>query len=288
MNWLYYLGEANIYLTRCITKVILIITLVIPLAANAQKLPNKQEISLRAPVDIKIDGKANEWGNKFQAYNKSTNTFYTISYNDSLLYLTLQATDPVIVTKIVQAGVTLTINATGKKDYNGSAAITFPFYNREFPSLYIILDNAPEKTGDTIINSLQADSFINAKNRQLAEKLILLSVTGLKVIPDGKLSINNKQVFKAASMLDNRKYYTLEMALPLIYLGNFSSKFSYNIKLNGIIAANGGQMIYTGRDDIISFRGADGKNYSAGYATPENMILAYSTDFCAEYTLAKK
>ena len=47
--------------------------------ANGQKLPNKQETGVRIPSGVKIDGKATEWGNKFQAYNKTNDFFYTIA-----------------------------------------------------------------------------------------------------------------------------------------------------------------------------------------------------------------
>ena len=39
-------------------------------SVQAQKLPNKQEISFRAPANVKIDGKATEWGD-FKAYNSA-------------------------------------------------------------------------------------------------------------------------------------------------------------------------------------------------------------------------
>jgi hypothetical protein len=39
--------------------------------ANAQKLPNVQQVSLRAPANIKIDGKATEWSG-FKALNTAT------------------------------------------------------------------------------------------------------------------------------------------------------------------------------------------------------------------------
>jgi hypothetical protein len=72
--------------------------------AKAQKLPNKQEVSLRIPADMKIDGNAKEWNNKFQAYNKLTNIFYTLSNDDKNLYLVIQATDPIIIEKMIRGG----------------------------------------------------------------------------------------------------------------------------------------------------------------------------------------
>jgi len=39
---------------------------------------------------------------------------------------------------------------------------------------------------------------------------------------------------------------------------------------------------------MITYIGRDGNKYLVGLATPENMIIAYPTDFWGEYTLAKK
>ena len=45
----------------------------------AQSLPNTQIKYLDIPSSIKIDGKANEWNNQFQAFNHNTNIFYSIA-----------------------------------------------------------------------------------------------------------------------------------------------------------------------------------------------------------------
>ncbi len=47
--------------------------------AIGQKLPNIQTASLRASANIKVDGKAAEWGNKLEAYNNTTEVFYTLA-----------------------------------------------------------------------------------------------------------------------------------------------------------------------------------------------------------------
>src|SRR5476649_1812091 len=104
----------------------LIITVIILLATitvNAQKLPSVQQVSLRAPADMKIDGIATEWDNKFQAYNKATFLFYTIANNDEHLYLTIHATDPTTIIRIITHGITLAVDNGSK---NPAVSITFP------------------------------------------------------------------------------------------------------------------------------------------------------------------
>ena len=46
------------------------------LQAGAQKLPNKQEVSLYLPNDVKIDGLAREWNNQFKAHNNAVDVLY--------------------------------------------------------------------------------------------------------------------------------------------------------------------------------------------------------------------
>ena len=74
-------------------------------SAQAQKLPNVQKDGVRAPANIRIDGKTTEWDNKFEAYNKATDVFYTISNDDNYLYVTVQATQAAIIRKIIGGGV---------------------------------------------------------------------------------------------------------------------------------------------------------------------------------------
>src|SRR5476651_1199450 len=98
---------------------------------DAQKLPNVQQTSLRAPANIKIDGKTTEWDNQFQAYNRATDVFYTLSNDDSNLYLIIQATDEDIIRKIINGHVSFTISKSGKKSDQDAAVITYPVFDRK-------------------------------------------------------------------------------------------------------------------------------------------------------------
>ena len=79
----------------------------IAISADAQKLPTEQQVSLRAPAGLKIDGKATEWDNKFQAYNHHTDFYYTIANDDNNLYLIVQANEPAIIKRILKGGIAL-------------------------------------------------------------------------------------------------------------------------------------------------------------------------------------
>ena len=57
----------------------------ISFSVYAQKLPKVQANSLIAPDNIRIDGRTNEWNDKYQAYNRHTDIYYTIP--SSLVFL---------------------------------------------------------------------------------------------------------------------------------------------------------------------------------------------------------
>jgi hypothetical protein len=92
----------------------------------AQKLSNIQSGSLSIPSSIKIDGQATEWGNKFQAYNHSTDIFYSVANNDKFFYVIIQATDADIMKKIIRGGITVSINTKQKEFLPGCKAVEFP------------------------------------------------------------------------------------------------------------------------------------------------------------------
>ena len=103
-------------------RIIIAALIMFPYLTYAQKLPNMQTANVPAPANIKIDGKANEWNNQFQAYNKATSVFYTVANDDDHLYLAIQAADIVIVEKILSGGITINLKRSDKK--NSAAAIS--------------------------------------------------------------------------------------------------------------------------------------------------------------------
>jgi hypothetical protein len=267
------------------TLLLLLMTIFI---AQAQKLPNVQQASLHASANVKIDGKSIEWGDQFQAYSKIADVYYSIANDDNNIYLIARAKNEDIIEKISKGGITFTIGNDGEKRGKNNVAITFPMYDEKDPPLFIILDSKPKPTKDTLKNKMQTDSFTNVLNLKLKDRLKIIGVAGVKAIEDNVISIYNMEGIKAAAFFDDKLNYTYELAVPLKYLTK-RAKFSYNIKLNGAAAYGKNlQLMQTSHGDILTFTGGDGVNYTLGPATPQNMIIAYPTDFWGEYTLAKK
>lgn len=243
------------------------LSLLLTVNAIAQKLPTKQDKSLRAPAGIKIDGVASEWDNKFQAHNNATEISYTIANDDEKLYLTVQAAYQDIVDKILRGGITFTINHTQKKKDEKPVAITYPFIRDNMGTItnfYARKNNEKRDAGTPTIN-------VTDLNETLGKSDKLINVTGVDDIPEPQISVYNATGIKAASKFDEKLAYTIELTIPLKYLAlpnNGADAFSYQIKVN---------------------EPAEIKRYSAGNMAPPPISVTSIavTDFWGQYTLAK-
>ena len=254
-----------------------VVLLLISFAASAQKLPNIQEASVRAPGAMRVDGKATEWNNQFQAYNKATEIYYTVSNDKDKLYLTIQATDLDIINKIICGGLTFMINGSGKtKDQDGKA-ITFPALKR---------DNygGGVGAGAKPINHPPIDYKADATlmNDQFMGLSKDIKVTGIEGIKDS-ISIYNPEGIKAVARFNEEKIFTCEIAMPLKYLnlpGNAKSLI-YSIKIDGPLIRN------LTRRGLTSLREINGVLIMEGPDAPRIQSLIAPTNFWGEYTLAK-
>lgn len=279
---------------------------------NAQKLPNKQEISLRAPANVKIDGKMNEWGDKLQAYNKATLIYYTMANDADNLYLVVRIENPGVINKAISGAITLTVNPADKKSDKKCPAVSFPLLN--FASGTAIRTNASLLSGfakraqdalngtDNTNLKSNTDSLLRVANKRLNEDTreikvsdiegITDTITGthtaklkqfklypLFVVPGYYIPKENNLGIKAAASFEGDKKYTYELALPLKYLKVQPGKqFSYNIRLNGpMYKTNKPTAGYAIRVRLVN-----------GMGIMEDQDLVEATDFWGEYTLTEK
>ncbi len=263
---------------------LLLTALVISNIAIAQKLPNVQTASLRAPANVKVDGKATEWNNIFQAYNKATDIFYTVANDDNKLYLTLQTKDEYIIKKIMWGRATFSINKLAKKQDATTITITYPVIDRkERPA--INFKEIPKIVEGNKTSVAQADSFMNLANKRLAEKAKMIKVTGINTL-DTLISVYNTDGIKTAIGFDNKMTYTYELAVDLKVLGlnaKNADKFYYNLMLTELpIDDRPGINITRAPNGEIMSVSIDKSQTNAG-----TNIFMYTTDFWGEYTLAK-
>lgn len=262
---------------------LLLLTALIVINAYAQKLPNVQQVSLRAPANVKIDGKATEWGDRFEAYNNGTEIYYSLANNKEYLYLVVQVTDAEIIDKILASGLTFTVNTNGNRKDRTGVMITYPAFAQGSKREYFGLYKMKEIKRDKQNAAIRADSLINASNNLIKSKFKLIGVSGLKPVTDDRIPIYNEEGIMAAGMFDNNLCYSFELAISLKLL-NGTNKFSYNIQLNGY--AYNGTNLEAVRDRFLGYIGADGQRYMLGEPTPRNWSLATPSSFWGDYTLA--
>jgi len=244
------------------------------LSAAAQKLPSIQQVSLRAPANVKIDGKITEWGSTLQAYNKATNVYYTLSNDNENLYLCLVAKESSSLSKIARTGVRFTINHSISKKDTSPVVITYPalarkdraalaglFETRSFEGLKVPIDHSAE-----------------ALNKLLRSKSKLIKVEGVKDIDADNLSIYNDKGIVAASEFGGPSLYTYELVVPLKYLSLNKTElaFSYQIKLN-----------YVDEKEEAAFRAAQPPPPPNVIELKPVMSYIAVSDFWGEYTLVK-
>lgn len=263
---------------------------------NAQKLPNKQETSLRSPGNIKIDGRAAEWGGQFAAYNKNTKLSYTVSNNDDNLYLTVQATDSATIQQIITHGLTFTVNGSAKKNDKQHVAITFPLF-KNFGDYRSINRNLAYNPAFFLTNPIDikrvTDSLVYTMNNEIITKSNEFSVTGISSGADTTLQIDNKTGIKAIGLFENKNTYTLEFSIPVKYLEGHLDKLSYNVKINGTPAKDAPHIVTRSR--IVTVNAQDLSNINQelmktinSTPRPSIPVVDEPIDFWGEYTLAKK
>lgn len=252
-------------------------------SANAQKLPSTQKQSIHAPANVKIDGKATEWGDKLQAYNHATQIFYTVANDDKKIYLVVKADKRQIINKIINGGISFTVITNGKKDKEKGPTITFPVFTKlNHPSVNI--EAMTEiKAGEPGAEKTK-DSLLAISNASLEEKAKFIRVNGIPDV-DSLISIYNTDGIKARSALDDKLNYVIELSINLTLLNLTSADlktFNYNITLNGI------EVDYIPGIDIAH----DEAGNEIGTTITSSIASKYSgstipTDCWGIYTLAK-
>jgi len=289
--------------------------------AQAQKAPNVQETSVRAPQNVKIDGKLGEWNETFQAYNKTTLINYSITNDDTFLYLTIKAGDQSTGNKITAGGLNFVINTAGKKKEQDAFKLVYPLISRDamsgmFPQRGQGGQSGPPQGGfgggqpggggfggPPVMDSATL-ATMHAKTLAAAKEIKLF---GFKEISDSVISVYNEYNIKAALGYDAKNTLTYELAIPLKSLGlsaDDPKEFAYNIKLNGLQMRGGPDQERGGQGGGqqggfggghgggggFGGGGGNGGGGGGGFGGPppgmQNMMTP--TDFWGKYTLAKK
>jgi len=235
--------------------------------SKAQKLPEVQQASVWTPANITVDGDAIEWNNKFQAYNKTANVYYTLSNNEDHLFLTIQATDPGIINKIVGGGVTFTIQKSGKKNDQGAMRIIYPYFTKKNRPYFNLKEEQK-------VSAVLKDSIAKSDNKQLKNLMRTIKVNNITGV-DTLISVTNENDIKVAEAFDNKLTFTWEASLSIKQLGiNPDAKFAYHISIGDLVLKT-----LTRQAEV---------NYETDVTGYNNAAAVATYDLWGEYTLAKK
>jgi hypothetical protein len=254
---------------------LLLTTLVISNIAIAQKLPNVQTASLRAPANIKIDGKATEW-NQFQAYNKATGLFYTMCNDDENLYLAIYSKDLTTNMKMLGQGISICFN-TKEKSKNNGILIKYPVgaeTKKEYDDLGKLAKSIMFK-GEQAKDDDVKDSLFFKLNKALIASNKYLKLFGIKELTDTLFSIYDAKgiIIGLNSQEGNLVCYELSVPLKYLKLTPASlSKLNYNIQLN---------------EDFLSRSRPPSSEITISTGRIDDKTMMYATDFWGEYILAK-
>jgi hypothetical protein len=240
-----------------------------------KKLKDVQATNLLAPEKVKVDGNLADWNDNFQAYNKSTKLYYTLSNDDKNIYLVIKSIDPANNTKIAAGGITFTINTDNKKKEQDAYSVTFPVIPVQTFQRGArgaggaggggfaggggggIAGFGRNNANDSAALAAQATA-----RKQLVTSSKEIRVSGFKDITDSVLSIYNEHAIKTAIAYDAQNSYTYEVSIPIKLMGlslDNPKEFAYNVKVNGRQLPN-----FNNRDGAGGFGGPGGGGGAGG------------------------
>jgi len=246
-------------------------------AVYAQKQPQVQQISVRAPENIKIDGKLDEWASHdLNAYNSTDRIYYVVSNDDDNLYFTIRGMGNGVAKKAIAGGMVLTLSKAVEKKSNDQITISYPLPQNTgtVDGIIGVVSQVGGFTDDPVAYHKQIDSIVVIANQLINSAVKEIGVNGIKEIPDPVISKYNEYGIKAAAQFF-RMQPIIEISIPLKYIKGLldnTGKLSYNIKLNAVPAQSS----------------ALSQSVPIENVTPNIGYALNSTDFWGEYILAKK
>ncbi|SDG89315.1 hypothetical protein SAMN05192573_105216 [Mucilaginibacter gossypii] len=201
------------------------------------------------PANINIDGSLKDWGDSLRYYNEEKKLNYALANDKDYLYAAIRISDRLDKIKVLNAGITLSIDPKGKK--KDSFMLTFPL---------AAPDEKPEfarpKDDNGEITQADRDELM----RERITKLRYIKVIGFKDIDGDMITTSNTYGIKTAINYDANGDLVYEVAIPLSFFhaGNdaFKNEWAFNFKINGFQrpAGTGG-----GEQDGGSFGGGGGR-----------------------------
>jgi len=224
------------------------------LTAHHSSAQNTKNSLQGPPTNINVDGDLKEWGDSLCYYNDEKKLNYALANDKDYLYAAIRVSDRLDKMKVLNAGITLTIDPKGKK--KDSFALTFPLAapgeKPEFPK---------PKDDNGEITQADRDELM----RERITKLRYIKVVGFKDIEGEMVTTSNTYGIKTAINYDANGDLVYEAAIPLSFFhagsDTFKSEWAFNFKINGFQRSTGGG---TGEGDHDGGFGGGGRGGRGG------------------------
>ena len=194
---------------------------------HAQKKNDKNFLEA-PPANISIDGTLKDWGDSLRYYNEEKKLNYSLANDKENIYMAIRVNDRTEQARILNAGLTLSINTKGKKKEDYS--ITFPVAD----------PNSMDESLKSRLAEPNPDDQDNSQEQMRRARLTKLrdiKVTGFKDIEGDMITTANTYGIKVAIDFDNNGYLIYEAAIPLKFFhveDPSKNEWAFNFKINGI------------------------------------------------------
>ncbi len=198
------------------------------LSLHSQAQTKTTDVLKPPPADIKIDGDLKDWGDSLRYFNEDKKIHYTLANDKENLYMAIRVNDRTEQIRIINAGLTLSINTKGKKKEESS--ITFPVGNPDQPQ-----STGPDdkKTNPDLLDQQDREEMMRAKMTKLRN----IKVTGFPDIESDMMTTSNTYGIKVALNIDADDNLVYEAAIPLKFFHAAApdkTEWAFNIKINGV------------------------------------------------------
>lgn len=188
----------------------------------------ESQFSLKLPPkNIVVDGDIKEWNDSLSFYSPEERLNYMLANTKDTLYLAVKVYDRSEITRILNAGLTFTIDPKGKK--KEAFTITYPLNVQESSHPFGHKQDAEDGVTQEDRDELMREKLTNLRG---------IKVTGFsKDIEDDKITTSNTYGIQTAIDYDAAGNLIYEEAIPMKFFhADESGKnlWSFNIKINGV------------------------------------------------------
>ncbi len=187
-------------------------------AAHSAKSQNIDEIRGKwRSAPLKVDGKADIAVDSLSNFNENTGFSFEISNDEKNLYMAIKSHNKTNLNKILNKGITFSVNTEGKK--KPGASILFPVLEPAGQQLA----NKPNSSPD------------EAMRKQTLSRIRQFKVAGFAEILDGPISLQNTYGLEAAAGFESEDLYIeIQIPLALLDIPSRQEALACLIEINGI------------------------------------------------------